>query len=131
MRINAFVGSGAWWAICPSSGGEVESLFPVHRRRRAAMIPFRRLGHARCPMCSLQNSNLHLAVGCMHWEIQEAREDALQQMDTAMLQWEGNGISESWAEAWPRCLIRALIRAEHPPGNHYMWGLVSTALRAA
>ena len=92
MRVNASVRSGTWWTICLSSGGEAESLSPAHRRWRAAMFPFQQLGLARCPMCSLQNSNLHLAMHCKHWEIQEAREDALQQMDTAMLEWQGNGI---------------------------------------
>ena len=90
MRTNASEGSGTWREICLSSGGEAESLSPAHRRWRAAMFPFQQLGQARCPMCSLQNSNLHLAVDCKHWEIQDAREDALQQMDTAMLEWQGN-----------------------------------------
>ena len=44
------------------------------------MFPFRQLGQVRRPMCSLHNSNLHLVVDCKHWEIQEAREDALLQM---------------------------------------------------
>ena len=99
------------------------------------MFPFRQLGQARCPMCSLPNSKLHLAMDCRHWEIQEVREDAFQQMDTAMLEWRENGISESWTEAWPQLSraqqLIALIRADFSPGNHQLWGLVSTTLRAA
>ena len=94
MGTKTSAGSGTWWAICLSSGGEAESLSPDHRRWRAAMSPFRQLGQARCPMCPLPNSNLHLAMDCKHWEIQAAREDAFQQMDTAMLEWRGNGISD-------------------------------------
>ena len=137
MRTKASVGSGTWWAICLSSGGGAESLSPDHRRWRAAMFPFRQLGQAQCPMCSLglPNSNLHLAMECGHWEIQEAREDAFQQIDTAMLEWRENGISESWAEAWPQLSraqqLVALIRADFSPGNHHLWGLVSTTLRAS
>ena len=88
------------------------------------MFPFQQLGQARCPMCSLQSSNLHLAVDCKAWEIQEAREDALQQMDTAMLEWQGNDISESWAETWPQLCraqhLVALMRADLSPGNHHL-----------
>ena len=135
MRANASVGSGTWWTICLSSGGEAESLSPAHKRWRATMFPFQQLGLARCPMCSLKNSNLHLAMHCDHWEIQEAREDALQQMDTAMLEWQGNGILESWAEAWPQLSreqqIVALLRADFSPGNSHFWALVSATLGAA
>ena len=83
---------------------------------------------ARCPMCSLQNSNLHLAVDCKHREIQEAREDALQQMDTVMLDWHENDIPGSWAQAWPQLSraqkLVALVRADLSPGNRHLWTLV-------
>ena len=99
------------------------------------MLPFLQLGHAQCPMCSLQNSNLHLALDCKHSEIQEARDDALQKMDTAMMEWQGNGIPESWAEAWPQMSqaqqLVALIRADFSPGNQHFWELVSNTLGAA
>ena len=62
--------------------------------------------------------------GCLQFE----------QMDTAMLEWRGNGISESWAEAWPQLSraqqLVALIRADFSPGNRHFGGLVSTTLRA-
>jgi hypothetical protein len=74
-------------------------------------------------------------MDCNHWEIKEAREDALQQMDTAMLEWQGNGILESWAEAWPQLSraqqLVALIRADFSPGNRHLWALVSATLGAA
>ena len=93
------------------------------------MFPFRQLGQARCPMCSLPNSNLHLAMECSHWEIEEAREDAVQQLDTAMLEWQENS-PESWAETWPQLSraqqLVALTRADFSPGNHHLWELVST-----
>ena len=99
------------------------------------MFPFQQLSQARCPMCSLQNSNLHLAVDCKHREIQEAREDALQQMDTVMLDWHENGIPESWAQAWPQLSraqqLVALVRADFSPGNRHLWTLVSDTLGAA
>ena len=86
-------------------------------------------------MCSLQNSNSYLAVDCKHREIQEAREDALQQMDTVMLDWHANGIPESWAQAWPQLSraqrLVALIRADFSPGNRHLWTLVSDTLGAA
>jgi hypothetical protein len=135
IRAKALVGSGTWWAIRLSSGGVAESLSPVHRRWRAAMFPFKQLSQARCPMCPLQNSNLHLAVDCKHREIQEAREHALQQMDTVMLDWHANGIPESWAQAWPQLSraqqLVALIRADFSPGNRHLWTLVSDTLGAA
>ena len=102
MRSKASVGSGTWWAVSLSSGGAAESLSLDHRRWRAAMFPFQQLGQVKCPMCSLPNSNLHLAIECAHWEIQETREVTFQQMDTAMLEWQENGIPERCAEAWPK-----------------------------
>ena len=68
------------------------------------MFPSSQLGLARCPMCGLPKSNLHLAKDCSHWEIEEAREDAFLQLDTAMLEsvMGGNVISESWAGAYQR-----------------------------
>ena len=96
------------------------------------MFPFQQLGQAKCLMCSLPNSNLHLAMECAYWEIQEAREDASQQLNTAMLEWQENGISESCAEAWPQLSraqpLIALLRADFSPGNHHLWGLVSTTM---
>ena len=53
-------------------------------------------------MCSLPGSNVHLAKDCSHWEIEKIREDAFQQLDVVMEEWQGNNIQESWAEAWPR-----------------------------
>ena len=87
IRARASAGSGIWWVVCLSSGGD-ESLSPEHRRWRAAMFPCQKLGQARCPMCSLPNSNLHLGMECNHWEIVETREDAFQQLGTAMLGWQ-------------------------------------------
>ena len=58
------------------------------------MFPFQQLGRSRCPMCPLPNSNLYLAMDCSHSEIEEVREDAFQQLDTAMLEWQGGGVGE-------------------------------------
>ena len=51
----------------------------------------------------------------------EVREDAFLQLDTAMLEWQGNGISEGWAGAWPQ-MSRALqlvdvLRADFSPAS--------------
>ena len=119
-------------ASLPSTGGGGP---PCSRSSSSAELD-------RCPMCSLPNSNLHLAMDCSHSEIGEVREDAFRQfaqLDTAMLEWQGNGIPESWAEAWPQLSraqqLVAVIRAEFSPGNSNphlcQWGLVSTTLRAA
>ena len=52
-----------------------------------------------------------------------------------MLEWLGNGIPESWAEAWPQ-MFRAqqlvvVLRADFSPGNSQLWALVSNTLGAA
>ena len=78
---------------------------------------------------------MHLAMDCGHWGIDGIREDAFQQLDTAMLEWQVNGIPESWAEAWPQRSraqqLVTMLRADFSPGKHHLWGLVSTTLRAA
>ena len=101
------------------------------------MFPSQQLGQARCPMCTLPNPKLHLAMdcACSHWEVEEARGDAFQQLDTAMLGWQEDGTPESWAEAWPQLSraqqLIAVVRADFSLGNHHLWGLVSTTFRAA
>ena len=101
IRAKDSAGSGPWWAMNLSSGGRLESLSPQHRRWRATMFPFQQLDRARCPMCSLPSSNLHLVMDCNHWEIDEVKEDVFLQFNTAVLEWQGNGIPEGWSGAWP------------------------------
>jgi len=134
-RARAVAGSGTWWAINLSTGGELEKLSTQHRRWRATMFPFQQLGNARCPMCSLPGSNVHLAKDCSHWEIERIREDAFQQLDVVMEEWQGNNIPEGWAEAWPQMSraqqLVAVLRADFSPDNPHLWALVSDTLQKA
>ena len=52
-----------------------------------------------------------------------------------MLEWQGNGILESWAGARPQMSrtqqLVAVLRADFSPGNSQLWALVSDTLQAA
>ena len=90
---------------------------------------------ARCVPCRTQTCTWPWSAGIGRLGEPGSRDDVVQQMDTAVLEWQENGISESWAEAWPQLpraqQLVALIRADFSLGNHHLWGLVSTTLRAA